>query len=1073
MATNGLGPRLSTRTATSFTGGEATWYERGMMIAPADGENIEIAFHFPMIGRPHIATGDPATAFALDASTVTFSIGSTPLDVVERLVHDAFTEQFWLKSPGQDAAVPLTLGAAELLSDGPTVYGMSATAPMQERVLYDVVTPTSGQALHVLAPHAVYHRPNWHDFGIAHITDMHVARRIDGFRGILRELGRNEAADKMYNWNDRFRGFIRYANYLHGIGVLDVIVATGDLFDYIFEADDDQNGGGNAQFLRDLLLGQAPGPDFPDIEELRVPIFMVPGNHDYRKNPYTLLFNLDFGVKEVQVKNYYGYHMLWDDALALTRRKNGMGSDDVPDLGTGTAADAVEIDAENRPYKTLIADRGSYIVQLGDHRIAMLDSSWDVGVLTDRIDALRTIIGNVSEDEATFVGGSPNCEGISDEELAMTAAALAETPADALFMVGIHAPLFNMWSGEYPYYLRETQRAVHDDQVIGFLSRHDVRYPGQDTVEGETQQMRARHGTWFPSDRDHREPTFVKRTNTDDLLDYGVSRGHADGLVELLAGVGSARRADVVLAGHTHRRNEFTVLQNALGELVFSMDFYTDNPSTTYPTRFLTGWQGGSNGVRPTTDITYVDVVPGAPPNLSPSEMPWDAMHDWHVEVPPYPTPLSEATDTRAWWDAHRPLVLQTGALGPLDNSQVSFTGFRVLTVKGDVIDRIHYLYTERLEASGYRMSWDDAIRPDPPRRYLHLARSQEYGTPTGAGSPTSLVIPASSGQSGVENIVYRDGDDRLHELWRDANGVTGTTNLTANANAPAATGNPSAYLDTTNVTQIVPYRGTDGHVHTLYWSTGAVGHDNLTAAAGAPGASGDPVGWFVASTNEHHVVYRDGDDHLIELWWAGTGDVGHGSLSALVDAPKATGAPSAYHDASSGTNIVAYRGDDGGVHTLYWSTGDVGHDNLSGYCGAPPSAGDPAAYYMAHVNVHQVTYRSVDGHLIELYWAGADPVTFWDLSAIAGGPPAVGDPAVYFSAGTNTKHVIYRSGNDHLNEIWWVPGGGTPSWVDLTLAALAPPSADDPTAFTVDGPNSQHVVYRGTDNQIHEIRWT
>ena len=43
---------------------------------------------------------------------------------------------------------------------------------------------------------------------------------------------------------------------------------------------------------------------------------------------------------------------------------------------------------------------------------------------------------------------------------------------------------------------------------------------------------------------------------------------------------------------------------------------------------------------------------------------------------------------------------------------------------------------------------------------------------------------------------------------------------------------------------------------------------------------------------------------------------------------------------------------------------------------------------------------------------------------------------------------------------------------MDLTVEALAPPAVDRPAAFTIDGPNSQHVIYRGTDNQIHEITW-
>ena len=70
----------------------------------------------------------------------------------------------------------------------------------------------------------------------------------------------------MVNWNDRFRGFVRFANQLHDEGHLDVLVGTGDLYDYIHEHDDDPAGPGNAGFLRDLVLGRAPGPDFPDVE---------------------------------------------------------------------------------------------------------------------------------------------------------------------------------------------------------------------------------------------------------------------------------------------------------------------------------------------------------------------------------------------------------------------------------------------------------------------------------------------------------------------------------------------------------------------------------------------------------------------------------------------------------------------------------------------------------------------------------------------------------------------------------------------------------------------------------------
>ena len=57
---------------------------------------------------------------------------------------------------------------------------------MAERVLYDV-SLADGPAV---APHAVYFRREWRTFGLAHVTDTHVARRIDLFRTHLIEAGR-------------------------------------------------------------------------------------------------------------------------------------------------------------------------------------------------------------------------------------------------------------------------------------------------------------------------------------------------------------------------------------------------------------------------------------------------------------------------------------------------------------------------------------------------------------------------------------------------------------------------------------------------------------------------------------------------------------------------------------------------------------------------------------------------------------------------------------------------------------------------------------------------------------------
>ena len=117
----------------------------------------------------------------------------------------------------------------------------------------------------------------------------------------------------------------------------------------------------------------------------------------------------------------------------------------------------------------------------------------------------------------------------------------------------------------------------------------------------------------------------------------------------------------------------------------------------------------------------------------------------------------------------------------------------------------------------------------------------------------------------GVQSIAYCDASARLHELWRDVQGVTGTTNLTANAGAPPTVGSPFAYVDTRRNTEILLYRGSDGTVRSLYWTTGAVGHDNLSGNGGAPPAGGDPVGDYVHAADGNHVIFRTGDKHLHE----------------------------------------------------------------------------------------------------------------------------------------------------------------------------------------------------------------
>jgi hypothetical protein len=63
---------------------------------------------------------------------------------------------------------------------------------------------------------------------------------------------------------------------------------------------------------------------------------------------------------------------------------------------------------------------------------------------------------------------------------------------------------------------------------------------------------------------------------------------------------------------------------------------------------------------------------------------------------------------------------------------------------------------------------------------------------------------------------------------------------------------------------------------------------------------------------------------------------------------------------------------------------------------------------------------------------------------------------------------VVYRGeDDDHIHELWFQS-----KWNhnDLTVAANAPLPAGDPSGYTWNVHRTQHVVYRGIDNHIHEL---
>jgi hypothetical protein len=311
-----------------------------------------------------------------------------------------------------------------------------------------------------------------------------------------------------------------------------------------------------------------------------------------------------------------------------------------------------------------------------------------------------------------------------------------------------------------------------------------------------------------------------------------------------------------------------------------------------------------------------------------------------------------------------------------------------------------------------------------------------------------------------------------MNEIWRDPNGE-GTTDLTANANAPSAFGNPFTYFDPAGNQVVLIFRGSDNQVRDMYWMFGAVSHENLTGSINAPKTVDNPAAWFSLHDSFHHVVYATADGHIHELYWQGPGGVGHGDLTSQIHAVPSAGDPWPYYDPARSTNIVVFRGTDGHIRSLYWGPdGHLGQDDLSGYAGTPTASGDPFAWYTAADDTHRVVYRAGNGHLFELFWPDVTPVQGRDLTTLSGAPPAVDNPTGGYNAADNTQHVIFKSGDGKLHELWHFLGETDVHHADLTIAYGAPSAADRPFYYSSPWAPNQHVAYRGTNGHIYELLW-
>lgn len=773
---------------TPFNGGEVAYFERGVIFnAPPAAQAPELLVGYldpPLMGNPKLV--DPANEEDRRFRTMARwrSVSRKQYDALTTwkpsIFADIWNERLALSpvgevvsgwprdplSPVPDirgslpdirnhvSAVPL--GVTQVTISDQTAYYLDLEAvleafpgsvpDLQDRTLYDLQLKLPNGTPYSLSPHCVYVKKDWDNFGLLHITDLHVNRRNNLFAGKLNALGFSEAAVQYSNFQQCLRDFIQYANKLHKLGLADAVAATGDLIDYV--AEDGDKDTDNFQRLRQILLGQPFDFGDPAGEELQIPIFMTFGNHDYRLHPYDLTFDVTIPEHESVESNYASHNLTEQEAIAVQGGR--IPKYGVTDLDGMMRMIVYAPNEAGNPYgffEKYMSKERSYIVRLGKHRLVMLDTKFDDGVPGDANAAL--LINYLAEDklggdnygmtvpQATrnLMNGSVASVGLSEAELGILKNAVFEAGSDGVVIVGMHCPVLSHAGHDYAYFMRETLHPAADPALTDdFVRRHKLN-----------------GASWFRNGT-----PYFKVGDTSDGLDADTIANGDKEFLEICAGVGQSRPVDLVLYGHVHNRVEYSARWNpSASRMEYYMDFYTETPPVYYhsvnghrieqPAVLEEGAPlmirvDGEPGSQVTLAVTTRQPAEGS--GVKPTT--FGMLH-----TPRYADPLELSADPKTWWQKHRPLLAQTGALGPMDPRQrfgtfykatpplddirpimefnsipnvghdhnleglpmqipdALFQGFRLVQIQNGVIQRMRYIVLRDLRALNFSMPWE------------------------------------------------------------------------------------------------------------------------------------------------------------------------------------------------------------------------------------------------------------------------------------------------------------------------------------------------------------------------------
>jgi len=372
---------------------------------------------------------------------------------------------------------------------------------------------------------------------------------------------------------------------------------------------------------------------------------------------------------------------------------------------------------------------------------------------------------------------------------------------------------------------------------------------------------------------------------------------------------------------------------------------------------------------------------------------------------------------------------------------------------------------------------------------WMHNPISHEAGGPAATGKPAAYAWEGD----GTQHVVYKGADNQIHELWFKKGGRnpkwTYGGALSTIAGAPPAAGDPHGFSWEGDGTQHVVYKGADNEIHELWFKAGGNNPKwqyggAISQKAGAPAAAGDPYGFTWEDDHTMHVIYRGAEGNVHELWFTkdGGGQWKYGgAINSTTASPAVAGDVAGFVWEHDHSQHIIYRGTDNDIHELWFTKGMRGGEwkrggAINGKAGGSVAASDPMGFAWEADHTQHVIYRTPENQIGELWFtksAGGQWKNGGAISAKTGAPLADGMPWGYSWEADKTMHIVYRGQDRQVHELWFIKGITGGSWkygAAINRIAGAPAADSDPVGFAWEGDGSQHVVYRGADNVVHEL---